>query len=478
MAALNWWRNSLHLRLAGVQTLVVAMVLLVVGVLLFQVLQARVVASDHALLQRKARWVGGEGIAAGEGMQGLRQRLEALHAMHPGLRSSLRTSAEADAALTEQAGERPVRILVVDGEAFDTLDLQITVDRSIAQLRLMSPTAPRQSALRHFRRMILALGGLGIVIAAVLSVPAMRWSGRRLRQLSREAHAAGHGGRLSTANVDAELLELVEAFNSTLDQRETAYRLSEGFSADVAHELRSPLATLIGGTQLALSRPRSTEQLRDALASNLEELELLKKLVNDMLFLARADRGERAQSLERADLGELADGMINYCSALLDEAGLTAMRRGSASAVCNPALIRRAIANLLSNAIRHAQVGRCVELHLQALPGKVRIWVFNAGTPIPHEVAARMFDRFFRASAARVPRARTIPHAMAWAWPSSMRLRACMAEAYLCRPARTAMPSDSKSRVHWPRGRCACVMRCTKRRGEDDGIVIFRSSYC
>ncbi len=248
---------------------------------------------------------------------------------------------------------------------------------------------------------LLAAVCAGTVLAAALAMLAMRWSTRRLRQLSREAHAAGEGGRLSTTGVDAELLELVQAFNGALDQREAAQRQSEAFSADVAHELRSPLATLIGGTQLALSRERTAQELREALESNLEELERLKKLVNDMLFLARADRGERAQSLERADLGTLADAMLDYCGALLDEAGLTAVRIGSASAVCNEALVRRAMANLLSNAIRHAQGGRPVELHLAALPGKVRVWVFNAGEPIPPDVAARMFDRFFRANAAR-----------------------------------------------------------------------------
>ena len=254
----------------------------------------------------------------------------------------------------------------------------------------------------HIARVLLAAVCAGTVLAAALSILAMRWSTRRLRQLSREAHAAGEGGRLPTAGVEAELLELVQAFNSALDQREAVQRQSEAFSADVAHELRSPLATLIGGTQLALSRERTAQELCEALASNLEELERLKKLVNDMLFLARADRGERAQSLERADLAVLADSMLDYCGALLDEARLTAVRVGSASAVCNEALIRRAMANLLSNAIRHAREGsRPVELHLAALPGKVRVWVFNAGEPIGTDVAARMFDRFFRANAAR-----------------------------------------------------------------------------
>lgn len=388
VGGLRWWRRSLHLRLTGMLVLVVALVLLAVGVVLYKALQARLIAHDHALLERKARWVV-------EGDAGrFQDRLDALAAMWP----DLRVVAGADGSVSEAL----VHTVTLDGQAFDVLDLAVRGDGNpAAERRLMAPAAPREATLRRIGRVILAAGLAGVLAAVFLSAHAMRWSTRRLRRLSREALVASEGGRLSTSHADAELLELVEAFNSTLDQLENACRQSEAFSADVAHELRSPLATLIGGTQLALSRPRTGEELRDALASNLEELERLKKLVNDMLFLARADRGERAQSLERADLGALADSMIDYCGALLDEAGLSAARIGAATAVCNEALIRRAMANLLSNAIRHAQEGSRVELRLDALPGKVRIGVFNTGAPIARDVADRMFNRFFRASASR-----------------------------------------------------------------------------
>jgi two-component system heavy metal sensor histidine kinase CusS len=289
--------------------------------------------------------------------------------------------------------------VVLDGEVFDVRELALDADDpAVGPLRCMAPTAARQAALHGFGLALLVLGAAGVV---VLSVSAHRRHRRQLLHLAREARAVARGGRLSCADVDVELFELVMAFNDTLDQLEAAYLRSEGFSADVAHELRSPLATLIGGTQLALSRPRPAEVLREALASNLEELERLKHLVNDMLFLARADRGERARTLERTDLGMLADTMIDYCGALFEDAGLQAERIGDATAVCNQALISRAMANLLSNAIHHAQGERRIALHLEALPGKVRIWVFNSGAPLPPEVAGRMFDRFWRASASR-----------------------------------------------------------------------------
>lgn len=84
---------------------------------------------------------------------------------------------------------------------------------------------------------------------------------------------------------------MVTQFNALLVRLNRAYQQLEGFNADVAHELRTPLATLIGETELALSRQRDVAELRDVLGSNLEDLQLLAGLVNDMLFLSRADRG-------------------------------------------------------------------------------------------------------------------------------------------------------------------------------------------
>ncbi len=311
------------------------------------------------------------------------------------------TSSEVRSPRDDPDRARIQRRSLPDGDV-DVLPLTIGADRTAAlSIELMRPVAGVADRQARFRGVLLGLGLGGVAIVVALTWLGARRAARRLRRLSRDAQRLADGGRLSTADVDAELLPLVSAFNATLDELQAAYRQSEGFSADVAHELRSPLATLIGGTQFVLSRPRSIEALREALASNLEELESLKHLVNDMLFLARADRGERAQSLQRTDLGELADATIDYCAALFEEAGLAVHRVGSATAVCNAALIRRAIANLLSNACQHAGGDRRVILHLEAVPGRVRIWVFNAGDPLTAEVIGRMFDRFYRANAAR-----------------------------------------------------------------------------
>ena len=196
----------------------------------------------------------------------------------------------------------------------------------------------------------------------------------------------------------------MRSFNRTLERLQAAYQQMEGFNADVAHELRTPLATLINGAQVMLSSPRNAAELRDALESNLEELEDLKKLVNDMLFLARADRGELAADLAPVSLAAEARRVAEYYEATLDEHGVRLRCEGDATVAANPGLVRRALANLISNAIKATPAGHDIVLRCSASPAGARVEVRNPGPPIPPADLPRIFDRFFRSGQARAPR--------------------------------------------------------------------------
>lgn len=407
--------SSLHVRLTVALVLLSLGIFLGMGMLLYKGFEADAVEADRVLLAQSAAWV--EAIAREEGAldgdpDALAQRFASLQRLHPALRVEVALPSPPEAPQTAPAWLRqdpvaraPVAAVDGDGEAVEAVHLQ--VERGAGQppmhVWLALPVAAREARLHAYRDRLAWVGAAGAALMLLLCRRAVRHGLRHLRELVREAREAEPGVRLSMTHVDDELVDLVQAFNAALDDQETALRKMEGFSADVAHELRSPLAVLINGAQLTLAEDRSVAELREALASNLEDLGRLNALVNDMLFLARADQGERAQSLERVDLAQLADTTIEYCSALFDDADVSVQRQGEASAVCNAALIRRALVNLLSNAARHTPAGGRVVLHLEALPGKVMAWVDNAGEPLSPEVSARIFDRFYRASAARAP---------------------------------------------------------------------------
>lgn len=201
-----------------------------------------------------------------------------------------------------------------------------------------------------------------------------------------------------------ELMPWVEQFNALMDRLEQAYAQLEGFNADVAHELRTPLANLIGETELALSRDRSCDSLRETMASNLEEMQRMSALVNDMLFLSNADRGAVARVGVPISLAELAAQVIEFHEAPLEEAGVQVRVEGDALAAVDEPLIKRALSNLLGNAVRYAEAGSTIVIELGGdadAPGQTRIAVRNQGLPIEPAQLPRLFDRFFRGDASR-----------------------------------------------------------------------------
>lgn len=274
----------------------------------------------------------------------------------------------------------------------------------LATMIVAIDVGPRLRLLAHHRWMLWLVMGSGVLLIVLLAAWA---TGRGLapaRRLSGQAARISPSSlslRLETSGVDRELHDLVHGFNQALDRVEAAYRKMESFNADVAHELRTPLATLINAAQVTLADQRSPEALREILADQLEELEQLKILVNDMLFLARADQGDPAPDARRVALSEEVRKTVEYHEALISDAGLTVAIEGEAIVHGNAALIRRALSNLLSNAIKQTAQGATIRFRLGIDQGFGTVELFNPGLPIPEETLARMFDRFFRADPAR-----------------------------------------------------------------------------
>ncbi|CUJ23207.1 heavy metal sensor histidine kinase [Achromobacter sp. ACM04] len=276
-----------------------------------------------------------------------------------------------------------------------------------AQLTVAVSTRTSSQFLYAYGTALVLICALWVGATVVLAAWAVRRSMAPARRLSEQAASIQPDNlarRLPLEDTDRELHELVRSFNRTLERLQAAYQQMEGFNADVAHELRTPLATLINGTQVMLSSPRDAAELRDALESNLEELEDLKTLVNDMLFLARADRGERAADLAQVSLAAEARRVAEYYEATLEESGVHLRCAGDATVAANAGLVRRALANLISNAIKATPRGGEIVLTCSASPAGARVEVRNPGPPIPPTDLPRIFDRFFRSSQARAPR--------------------------------------------------------------------------
>jgi two-component system heavy metal sensor histidine kinase CusS len=209
--------------------------------------------------------------------------------------------------------------------------------------------------------------------------------------------------RLDPSIAPTELQGLVTSFNHMIGRLEDSFARLSHFSADIAHELRTPLTNLITQTQVGLGRARSLEEYRELLYSNLEEQERLAKMVNDMLWLAKSDHGLLKPVEVTLNLASEASELFDFFGALAEERQIVLALEGQVPTIQGDrAMLRRAISNLLSNAIRHTPSGGRVQIRLAAASNhEVSLSVQNPGPGIPAEHLAKIFDRFYRVDPSR-----------------------------------------------------------------------------
>ncbi|RQZ52230.1 heavy metal sensor histidine kinase [Burkholderia sp. Bp9099] len=278
-------------------------------------------------------------------------------------------------------------------------------ERPDLKLIVASSCERTQRMLRRFAWTLAALIAIATVITLLLSRAVARFGLAPLERMSQDAAAIGATDRRQRLHTDAlptELRDLAASFNGALERIQQTYARLEAFNADVAHELRTPISILIGQTQVALtSRDRSVDRMRQTLQSNLEEFERLRVIINDMLFLSRSDRGERATDLKHVSLADEVRRMLDFLEIPLDEAQLRAELHGDARAAVDPSLFRRAMTNLLINAIQHSAPGATLNVTITPRDTLVDVSVANPGEPIDPVQRAHVFERFYRLEEAR-----------------------------------------------------------------------------
>lgn len=247
---------------------------------------------------------------------------------------------------------------------------------------------------RDFWLALLAAAALTVGLGAVIA-------GRGMRPVRALAHTAGRisAGRLAERipeeQVPPELDELVQAFNAMLARLEESFQRLSDFSADLAHELRTPIHALRMQTEVSLGRERSSAEYRELLAANLEEYDRLARIIADMLFLAKAEHGLVVPQRQPVDLGALCRRLTEFYGVLAEP--LVFEEVGELPPVAGDALmLERAIGNLLANAIGHSPPGERILLRLAGGADAVTVEVTNGGPAIPAAARERIFDRFVR----------------------------------------------------------------------------------
>jgi two-component system heavy metal sensor histidine kinase CusS len=299
----------------------------------------------------------------------------------------------------DSANGRVFRVLAVDGAdrspRRSPCTIQVAMDRSL-EMELHA----------GYRRNLAVVLAAALVVCAAIGHQIARRGIRPIHQITdtaRRIRPANLGERLTPDRLPAELLTLADTFNQMLDRLEESFVRLSRFSADLAHELRTPLYSLRGQVEVALNKSRTLEEYREVLGSNLEDCGRLAHMIDRLLFLARAENPETQVHKELCDVGAELATVCEFYRLSAAEAGvrLAVAVDHAVEADLDRPLFQRAVGNLVANAVAHTPPGGSVTLTATGDDRSTRVEVVDSGCGIPAADLPHVFDRFYRGDPSR-----------------------------------------------------------------------------
>ncbi len=316
------------------------------------------------------------------------------------------------AQLASQTQSRPVRNVRMkgrDGRAFRVSSASAPVGSPATQIdtiQIAIDTSQKEALLARYRFWFCAILLATFAIFPLVGYRIARHGIRPVEEMAataRNISSANLRERILPEGYPFELASLASTFNQMLDRLQESFERISRFSADIAHDLRTPVNNIRGEAEVALARARSAAEYRDVLESCLEEAVRLSALIGDLLFLARTESPLTLRR-ERVDVRELLGGVREYYEASAAEGGVsltTTLADEPVIAELDRTLLQRAVGNLVSNALANTPPGGAVVLGTHADFSTVRIEVSDTGIGIPAEALPKVFDRFFRVDSSR-----------------------------------------------------------------------------
>lgn len=256
--------------------------------------------------------------------------------------------------------------------------------------------------IRDFRSGLAVILFLGVFFSGVAGYYIARKGLEPLQNMTKSVariSASRLSDRIQSEEFPSELMSLASSFNKMLERLEDSFERLSKFSADIAHELRTPINNLMGETEVALSKTRTSDEYREVLESNLEEFGRLSKMIDSLLFIARAENAKEVITKSLLDVTNEVQTIFDFYEALAEETKVQLSFKGGGTVFADSLLFRQALSNLISNAIRHVQRGGQIEVGTKSNnDGSMEVYVKDNGEGIPQHELERVFDRFHRVS--------------------------------------------------------------------------------
>ncbi|TDY88409.1 UNVERIFIED_ORG: two-component system heavy metal sensor histidine kinase CusS [Herbaspirillum seropedicae] len=410
-------QRSLTVRLTALFALASTAVLVGLGLLIMSTVAKHFTDQDEQLLEKELELI--RMVVNERGAGAITSTFgEALH-NHPGFfvhissidgRPMYSTLADATqpilAAAKRVASGHSFSVDAGQHQEFQAIKAYLKDDKSGEQLQII--VAVDTEIHDHFMRNFQTTLILYVAGSAVIVVLLSWWAARRglapLRAMSDKVQAVSShnfGERMPIETLPVEIADLAAKLNAMLERLQQDFHRITNFSTDIAHELRTPITNLLTQTDVVLTQQRTNEAYRDTLSSNAEELQRLARTISDMLFLAQTENGISLPSYEPLKLQDEITELLDFYDALAEEKGVNLQLTGDAAVRGDRLMVRRALSNLISNAMRYTPAAGSIAVSIARSEGDVLVAVENDGPEIPEEHLPHLFDRFYRADKSR-----------------------------------------------------------------------------
>jgi two-component system heavy metal sensor histidine kinase CusS len=271
-------------------------------------------------------------------------------------------------------------------------------------LQLAQDRSSDEQVGRNFALLFITVLFGGVVASALIAIIVTRRGLRPLREMTQSLGRIGPDQlkqRIGSTSWPRELQPLAIAFDQMLKRLDDSFTRLSQFSADLAHELRTPIANMLGEAQVALTRDRTADDYRETIESAVTECERLSRIVDNLLFVARVDAAREPIARKRFDARLAVDKIATFYQTIAEERHVTISCRGEGQICADPDLFERAVGNLLDNALRFTPENGSIQIALSERNADFEVAVSDTGCGIAPEHLPRVFDRFYRAESSR-----------------------------------------------------------------------------
>lgn len=306
--------------------------------------------------------------------------------------------------------EQPPRRLPVRGPAYATIGAAgnewraMTMGNEEVTVSIAMSLAGLRAETRRFQQVLLVAVPPALLLLAAAAWLIGHMALRPVNRIARTAEAVtAHRlhERIPDANADAEFGRLIRLINGMLERLERSFRQATRFSADAAHELKTPLAILQAQVERALQRAADHSPEQQEYAEQLDEIQRLKTILGKLLLLSQADAGQLPLSRNRFNVAEMVRSSAEDAHLLAPDRRISVQAPDNLTVDGDAPLLNQAIENLVSNAVKFGEKGGVIEMTLAHHGSEAAFTILNTGQPIPAADRERLFERFYRADKSR-----------------------------------------------------------------------------